>query len=321
MKLTTEPKCVLAICLNPAWQKTLIFSHFTPGEVNRAREKRECGGGKGTNVVRVFRNLGLPICLAGFSGGENGRKLEGELRNSGAAVMLEQVAAETRCCITLISEDDAQVSELIEPAGAITEAESASLLKRICGSVSDFGAVVCSGSVPPGIAPSFSAEVAASCARAGVPFILDAVKDITPTLQNGVTLLKINASELRQITDRKDLKEAGRVLLESYPKLENLAVTDGPYPAWTFSRTATHRITLPPLPKIVSPIGGGDCATAVMTRRIAEEPNTYNLTQSFAEACACSSASCLTDTPSLFRPQEAQEILARTKIEEMPICL
>ena len=308
MKLNTEPKPVLAICLNPAWQKTLLFKKVNHGQVNRAYLVKQCGGGKGVNVVRVFRMLGLPIALAGFAGGDTGEKLKGEIVGSGAFSLIVDTASATRCCTTVISEENAEVTELIEPSGSVSVAEQEALLSLIKERISEFGAVVCSGTVPPGVPPTFYASVAESAIQQGIPFVLDAVNNIEPTLKEGVTVLKINASELRQIAGIESLPEAANALLTCYPHVGALAVTDGAAPAWLFARSGSSKITIPPLSHVVSAIGGGDCTAAILTRRLAEGLKENELAYAFAEALACASASCLTDTPSLFEPATAEEI-------------
>ena len=335
MKLNPEPKPVLAVCLNPAWQKTLLFKKVNHGQVNRAYLVKQCGGGKGVNVVRVFRMLGLPIALAGFAGGDTGAKLKGEIIGSGAFPLIVETASATRCCTTVISEENGEVTELIEPSGSVSDAEQSSLLSMIKDHISEFGAVVCSGTVPPGVPPSFYASVAEATLQQGIPFVLDAVNNIEPTLMagagvttapspsgvpttadqwgTGLILLKINASELRQIAGIDILPEAANALLARYSRLGALAVTDGAAPAWLFTRNGSSKITIPLLPHVVSAIGGGDCTAAILTRRLAEGLKGNELADAFAEALSCASASCLTDTPSLFEPSVAEEI--RKKIE------
>ena len=317
MKLTVEPRPVLAVCLNPAWQKTLIFKHLAYGDVSRASQVKECGGGKGVNVVRVFKNLGLPVALAGFAGGETGRKMKTEIVESGAGALIVDTVGVTRCCITVISLDDSKVSELIEPSCTITDSEQAELKAMISAAIKDFGAVVFSGTVANGISPEYCAELAAIARQNGVPFILDAFKGILPMLETGVTLLKINTFELSQLADGADTQERAARLLERYPLVEGLAVTDGAAPAMLFTRDATWKVTVPRLPRVVSAIGAGDCCAAIMTRRISEGIAKDEYPQAFAEALACASASCMTDTPSVFNTADAEEILKQTTIQKL----
>ena len=317
MKLTVEPRPVLAICLNPAWQKTLIFKHLTYGDVNRASEVKECGGGKGVNVVRVFKNLGLPVALAGFAGGETGRKLKEEIAASGARPLIVDTIGATRCCITVISLDDSKVSELIEPSCTIDASEQQALKAMIESEMSGFGAVVFSGTVANGISSEYCAELAGIARENGVPFVLDAFKGIQPMLERGVTMLKINTFELSQLSEGEGTGERAAKLMARYPLMESLAVTDGSDPAMLFTRGATWRITVPRLPKIVSAIGAGDCCAAIMTRRISEGISKDDYPQAFAEALACASASCMTDTPSVFDATAAEEILKQTTIKKL----
>lgn len=317
MQLNMEPRPVLAVCLNPAWQKTLIFSHLQPGEVNRARRVHECGGGKGVNVARVFRRLGLPVAVAAFAGGYPGQRLRGEFGEVGVEPIVVDVAATTRCCFTVISEDDGVVTELIEPSGPIAAREEEALQMLVNGQIRRFGAVALSGTVPPGISGEFYASVAREAAMHGVPVLLDAVKDIAATLQAGVTMLKINAAELRELGGADDVAESAQRLCRRFAALAWLAVTDGPRPAQLFSRSRSWRFTLPALPRVVSAIGGGDCTAAILCRRLAEKPDATDelMADFYAEALACASASCLTDTPSVFDPAEAMKIRAAIIIE------
>ncbi|MBQ6470419.1 MAG: hypothetical protein IJJ33_00415 [Victivallales bacterium] len=315
MHLTQEPKPTLAICLNPAWQKTLTFTHLTHGEVNRAQKLTQCGGGKGVNVARVYRLFGWPITLATFIGGETGRLLKEELLSNGTTTLLQETAGVTRCCTTLISADNHEVTEIIEPSATVSPQESESLLEKVLATIPTQGAVVFSGSMAPGVHREFCTAVARQATQHGIPFVLDAVKDIDGALAAGVCVLKINAAELRQIAQKEDLAEAARALLDRFPALSNLAITDGARPAHLFNRQGNWRIEVPPLPGgVVSAIGGGDCTAAVLTRRIAEGASGAKLTEAFAEALSCASASCLTATPSVFELEQAQRIRAQIQI-------
>jgi fructose-1-phosphate kinase PfkB-like protein len=132
--------------------------------------------------------------------------------------------------------------------------------------------------------------------------------------------LKINAEELSLAADGEtDAIKAGKALLARYKRLSWLAVTDGGKPAHLMSRNGVWRFKTPLLERVVSPIGGGDCATAIMARRLAEDSQADDMTMPgyFAEALACASASCLTDTPSVFEPSAAQDILRRTAVERL----
>ncbi|MDD4099300.1 MAG: PfkB family carbohydrate kinase, partial [Lentisphaeria bacterium] len=204
MRLNMEPRPVLAVCLNPAWQKILTFRRLRHGEVNRATMLQECGGGKGVNVVRVLRRLKLPAAAAVFRGGDSGRKLLAELTAAGAEVLSVATSGQTRTCITVISQENREVTELIEPSNPVTPAETSALRELLVPALGRFGAVALSGTTPPGVDGGVYAGVAARARAVGVPVVLDAVKDIEETLQAGVAVLKVNAGELRQVAGVDD---------------------------------------------------------------------------------------------------------------------
>ena len=170
-----------------------------------------------------------------------------------------------------------------------------------------FSAVAMCGSLPPGVPKDIYATIASMAHEHGVPVVLDAVAAIDAVLTVGVTLLKINHAELRQLAEGDGMASRANALLTRYPRLKWLAVTDGAEPAGFFSRNGAWSIRLPRLEKIVSPIGGGDCATAVMTQFVAKGALDDDgvAAVAFGHACACASASCLTDTPSHFDPAVA----------------
>ncbi len=310
-----EKGAVLALCPNPAWQKTLIFDKLQIAAVNRAASVSECGGGKGVNVARVLRKLGSQVSVAAFVGGDTGKKLVEELKQSGAGDLTLFCQTATRCCYTIIDQASGKATELIEPSPVIQESEVAALLASLSAKIPRFAALCLSGSTPYGVGPEFYAQIAAMAAAAGIPVLLDACRDIQATLETAaIQVLKINAAEAREFSGEENLPAAARRILADFP-VPWLAVTDGPGTAWLFSGKQTWRFSIPPLSAIVSPIGAGDCAAAILTRHLAESQAPEKMPVFFADALACASASCLTAYPSLFDPAEAEKIRAAIRID------
>ncbi len=313
MELHMECGPILAVCPNPAWQKTLTFNKLQSGAVNRAESVRECGGGKGINVTRVLRYLGFPVTVAAFAGGETGKSLKEELLQSGAGDLTLSCQNPTRCCYTIIDKATGLATELIEPSPEIAQSEGTALLQRMETRMPEFSAVCLSGTLPPGVNAEFYAQTAVFAQQAGIPVLLDAFRDILATLAIGVHMLKINAGELRELSGESDLGTGARKILSAWP-VTWLAVTDGPDAAWLFTAKKTWRFAIPLLPKIISPIGAGDCAAAILVRRLAEKTAPEKMPTCFTEALACASASCLTAYPSVFDPEEAEKIRSSIRI-------
>ncbi|MDQ3429708.1 MAG: 1-phosphofructokinase, partial [Actinomycetota bacterium] len=60
---------ILTVTLNAAVARTLVVPSLTLGHRHRAPESVTLAGGKGMNVARSLRTLGVPVLAAGFAGG------------------------------------------------------------------------------------------------------------------------------------------------------------------------------------------------------------------------------------------------------------
>src|SRR5262245_56949472 len=90
---------LLVVCPNLALDRILTVDNFQAATVQRARAVVVQPGGKGSNVARVFRQLGGRVVLAGFVGRENGRAISRPLRESGIHVeAVPAFAHESRTC-------------------------------------------------------------------------------------------------------------------------------------------------------------------------------------------------------------------------------
>lgn len=316
MQLGLEPRPILAVCPNPAWQQIMTFSRLAAGEVNRAISWQECGGGKGVNVARVWRQLGFPAGVAVFQGGVTGQQLLDELQTGGTIVLSVTTAGKTRTCVTVINENNLQVTELIGPAEEVSRLEMQEMQDKIAGAMRDFSAVALSGTTPPGVDDDFYAKIADAANERQIPVVLDAVQGVEKTLRAGVTLLKINQSELTKLTGCADIRLGAQQLLRHYQKLRALAITAGSDPAWLFVNDNVWRLTMPKLPApVINAIGAGDCATAIITRRLAENDDACRMPEYFREAMACASASCLKKIPSDFEVTTAVTLMENMELQ------
>ena len=88
---------LLCVCPNPAVDVTYhLSSPLMPGEAQRVASVRERAGGKGVNVARVARALGVPVMLLAPVGGANGQFVRTDLASAGIPAKLVDVAGATR---------------------------------------------------------------------------------------------------------------------------------------------------------------------------------------------------------------------------------
>lgn len=303
---------MLAVCLNPAWQKTLFIENFAPGTVNRAAELRECGGGKGVNVARALRILGDQVQVALFAGGTTGDLLLAELQREGSEPLAVPTQAATRTCVTIIDGVSGQVTELIEPSEPIRPKEMTAMKRLLHAAAAQADGVAICGTFPPGVPETCYADIVQTARAAGRPVLLDGYRQVRPALAAGPTILKINAEEIRHLTGRINLEDAAFDCLTQFP-LQMLAITDGPHPAFLFTRQVSWQFDQPTL-AVRSAIGAGDCASAVLLRELlAGQPPQ----EAFRYALAAANASCLTEQPSNFQPKEAEALRQQIKLKKL----
>lgn len=197
---------IATLTLNPCIDKTLYFnSAFQTGELNRAAYAMINAGGKGINVARIYRRLGIRASAYGFSGGETGALLHSLLEREDIRAVFTETSCDTRMCIKLIDADGV-CTEANEAGGPILEGEYAALKKQLtdflteCERDGEDGILFAGGSIPAGLDRGLYREIISMFADSPVRFILDADGEALKTgLEGSPWLIKPNAHELSEL--------------------------------------------------------------------------------------------------------------------------
>ena len=289
---------------NPAWQKTLYFAEFRRGQVNRAEKLELYAGGKGVNFCRAAKCRGVADTrLYQFSGGANGDSHEAALRAEGIDCRPVHVAAETRCCTTLLDRTGDAMTELIEPSHAPSEVEIAEMLRAFDAGLNDAAGAAVAGSLPDGTDKALYTEIAKLAAKHGKVLLVDAV--YSPMLDAaGDFILKINLDELKKLTGEADAQAALRSGMEKWPR-GVLAITDGAAAAYLAAAGKMWRYVIPRI-EVVSALGAGDTCSAVT---LSEFLNGKPAVEAFACGLAAASANCLSSRAGEFVNADAEKLL------------
>jgi len=291
--MRSEKPSILAIGLNPAWQKVMVFDEIRQGGVNRAVELHEFASGKGVNFATAAVEAGAECAAAQFTGGATGQMFRDDLARRGVTVIDQAVEMSTRTCVTLVKRGDPNVTELIEPARTIGRESVEKLLERVLEDIPKRSAIAICGTSPPGIPESFHAEVARTAADLAKPLLLDAYINIEPVLKTrSVSALKINRAELAALSGLEDSEKGVASLAERYG-VPTIAITDGSNPGILFDQGTITRHA-PPKVDCVNPIGAGDVVSAVFFVNILRGTAP---TDAFDAALAAGSASCASILP------------------------
>lgn len=319
-----RPDCdagILTVGLNATWQRILEFDGVDMGTVNRATACSECFAGKAQNVLRALACGGrTDAVVAQLAGGATGRRCVDDLEASGIRHETVWTEAETRVCTTVMETGTGRTTELIAPSPRVAGGPVDQLRRRLetepC--LECLGTALC-GTWPPGADVSAYLTAAARGRKRGF-VVLDAWREVTPVLEQGVDILKVNESELCELAGEADLGSAARACLRRY-SVPCIAVTAGARAAHLFAPNVEYTYEIAPLETVVNPIGAGDCVTAGMLAHLVPgnraerarctaasplRPTVADIAEAFRQALAWGRASCLQRTPSLFRIDDAQ---------------
>ncbi len=197
---------IATLTLNPCIDKTLYFNGaFRVDALNRAAYAMTNAGGKGINVARIYRRLGIRASAYGFAGGSVGKMLCDLLAKEDIPVAFTETSCDTRMCVKLIDAGGV-CTEANEAGGPMLDVEYATLKKNLlafvasCDAENEDGILFAGGSIPAGLEKSAYRDLIAEINRAGngrVRFILDADGEaLREGLKASPWLIKPNAFEL-----------------------------------------------------------------------------------------------------------------------------
>lgn len=306
---------ILAVGANPAWQKVLYFNSLRRNSVNRAENMWAFASGKGINFARAAFNWArADVKLLQFAGGNNGKLLLDDLARESLQVKSIAVETPTRCCVTCLSGNDNSMTELIEPSQAPGAAAEAEALEYIRTVMLQADAMALCGQLPSGMAVDFYIKCAQIAAENGKRLLIDSWKNIAPVLKIARrATLKINRDELSALTGISEVKEAVKLLLNSYD-LEYAAITDGSRQAYFAGRDAMYVYTIPEIGEVVNPVGSGDTASAVFFSSLLDG---ISPEEAFAFALAAASANCLSMKCGDFDVDKAFELYENIKVDTL----
>ena len=102
---------IVTVTLNAAIDRTLTVPNFQLGQRHRASAGLTLAGGKGINVARALKRLGVPVVATGLAGGRTGTRILEEL--TGEAILNDFVR---------IDDESRTSTAVVDPtAGTYTE--------------------------------------------------------------------------------------------------------------------------------------------------------------------------------------------------------
>jgi 1-phosphofructokinase len=213
---------IVTVTANPAVDRTYHLAALHLGDLHRATAVWAEASGKGVNVGRVLRRLGVPARMIVTAGGPEGRLLAELLHAHGVesvgphsmegedlVVDLVPVTGSTRVNVTLMVSaggppGSAHPTKINEPGTALTPAETDRIVVAVVRALAlDVSWLACCGSLPAGTDPSLVTRLVEVGRAAGVPVAVDASgAALAAAVEARADLIKPNRDELAELTGR-----------------------------------------------------------------------------------------------------------------------
>lgn len=188
---------IYTVTFSPALDYTMTFDSLIPGHVNRAQEVTITAGGKGINVSKVLKNLGIKSRILGFTAGFTGREIEESLSKSGLSTdFIRLQKGLTRINVKLLENE---TTDLNAPGPEITEADMKKFMSKL-DELKKGDILVLSGSIPHRLPDYTYALIMEKLEGRDVRIIVDASGQLLlRTLPCRPFLIKPNIDELEEL--------------------------------------------------------------------------------------------------------------------------
>ncbi len=300
--MATAP--ILVVCLNPTFQKTLLFERLGKGEVNRCKAHRQDASGKGVNVARIIGQLGSHAIHLTHLGGPRRDEMLALLACEGIETVWADSGSPVRTCTTVIDASDGSTTELVEESSPVAPSTERTVRDLFSLHVRQCGTLVISGTRAPGYSDRLYADFVRQAKELGLNIVLD-VKghDLTSCLPFGPDIVKPNLSEFtatflpgRAVGEQEDSASLEKEIESEMASIHQrygtaVLLTRGARAAWLYTKEGFSSVGIPPA-KVVNTIGCGDAVTAGVAWSLCYGKTIH---EAVAEGlrCAALKASCL----------------------------
>ena len=192
---------IYTLTLNPAIDRELTVSEVEFDSVLSAIKSQIDIGGKGFNVSRLLKSMGMESTALGFIGGRTGERLRLGLQSLNIPTDFVSISGETRTNISIVTEKHDHYIKVNEKGPMVDDAKQRELLDKVAAMAEPGDWWVLAGSLPPGIPDSFYAEIINILNEKKAITVLDTTgESLRLGCEAGPFLVKPNADETHQLT-------------------------------------------------------------------------------------------------------------------------
>jgi 1-phosphofructokinase family hexose kinase len=164
---------IVTVTLNAAIDRTITVPNFQRGQRHRASNGLPLAGGKGINIARALKTLGVPVVATGLAGGQTGLRIVERLTDEAILNDFVRIEGESRTSTAVVDPAGGTYTEIYEWGPAVKPEELAILLEKLHYLSQGADLVVLAGSLPRDVADGFYAEAIRDLTRRHVRAVLD----------------------------------------------------------------------------------------------------------------------------------------------------
>jgi 1-phosphofructokinase family hexose kinase len=312
---------IVTVTLNAAIDRTLLVPNFQLGQRHRASVGFTSAGGKGINVARAARRLGVAVVCTGLAGGRNGTLLVDELANEGILNDFVRIRGESRTSTAVLDPTSNVYTEINEWGPEVADDELDVLREKLAYLTQGAEYVVFAGSLPRGVDPGLYADLIRDANRRDLLTVLDSDGEalrlgieaepwlVAPNLREAEALVG------HEFVDGEDLAAGLDEIAELGARNVVITLDTGCYALFREERGQETRLhaTAPEL-EAVSNVGAGDTLLAGL---IAARSAGRTYEEAVRSAVAAGAASVLEAGPGRFDVREAGRLTTHVTIEHL----
>jgi len=308
---------IFTVTLNPAVDREMTVDSIAFDTVLRATDWRVDCGGKGFNVARMLKSLGVASVALGFAAGKSGELLSDKLQALGIETDFVWVAGETRTNVSIVSSENGQYVKVNEPGPTITGTDLAQLAKKIEGRAKTGDWWVLAGSLPPGVPPTYYAELISIIQLAGAKVFLDTSGEaLRLNCAAKPLLVKPNDEEAEELTGLPvstpgEIAAAGAAISAMGPV--SAVISLGKRGAALVDNGRAWLASSPEI-KAANPIGAGDSMVAGIVWGLSHGDSMQN---ALCKGIACGAATASRKGTSVGSLEQVNQLLQQVKIREV----
>lgn len=190
---------IYTLTLNPALDLELTVPSIAYDRVLRAVGVRTDCGGKGFNISRAFKAVGVESMAMGWVGGKTGERLAEELAQLGVRTDLTWVPGETRTNVHILERETGRYIKVNQPGPVVGAAECDRMVDKVTQTARAGDLWLLTGSLPPGAPSALYSDLVRSVQQAGGFALVDADGDnLIAACSAKPTMVKPNALEAVQ---------------------------------------------------------------------------------------------------------------------------